>query len=390
VLLLLRRVATGEQQRLCSCNAIKARPITRGSGPLYLFSLGRTKLHDRSTTARQPGEASKVKEAGLTGIVLFIGLALLLGGGEALVRGSVGVATRLGMSPLLIGLTLVGFGTSTPELVASIQAALIDAPGIAVGNVVGSNIANILLILGVAALIMPITTSQEAFRRDGTVLIAASLLLLAVVVSGTIGRMAGAIFLLLLAGYTIYTYRTERRTPDAGAQMHAAEAAEFAPPRGMSLGVALTLALGGIAAVVFGAHLLVQSSIEIARSYGLSEAVIGLTLVAVGTSLPELATSVIAAIRRHGDVAFGNIVGSNIFNALGIAGTTAIVTPIAVPAEIIRLDIWVMMATAVLLVVFAISGWRISRKEAAVFLVAYGGYLLVQLSPAVRQALGLI
>jgi cation:H+ antiporter len=328
--------------------------------------------------------------AGLTGVVLFIGLALLLGGGEALVRGSVGVATRLGMSPLLIGLTLVGFGTSTPELVASVQAALIGAPGIAVGNVVGSNIANILLILGVAALIMPITTSEEAFRRDGTVLIAASLLLLAVVVSGTIGRMAGVIFLVLLAGYTIYTYRTERRTPDAGAQMRAAEAAEFAPPKRMLLGVALMMALGGIAAVVFGAYLLVHSSIEIARSFGLSEAVIGLTLVAVGTSLPELATSVIAAIRRHGDVAFGNIIGSNIFNALGIAGTTAIVTPIAVPAEIIRLDIWVMMATAVLLVVFAISGWRISRKEAAVFLVAYGGYLLIQLSPAVRQALGLI
>lgn len=307
---------------------------------------------------------------------LGAGLVLLLGGGEALVRGSVGVATRLGVSPLLIGLTLVGFGTSTPELVASLQAAHAGAPGIAIGNVVGSNIANILLILGISAIILPVATTKEAFRRDGTVLIAVTLLMLALVAGGTLGRGAGAIFLLLLIAYTVYTYVTERKSHTPSAVMHAAEAEEVTP-RGMSLPMGLLIAFGGIAGVVIGASLLVGAAIDVAREIGLSEAVIGLTLVAVGTSLPELVTSVMAAIRRHGDVAFGNIVGSNIFNILGIAGATAVFSPIAVPQEIIRFDIWVMVAAALLLVGFAVTGWRISRIEGAVFLLAYGGYLAV-------------
>jgi cation:H+ antiporter len=323
----------------------------------------------------------------LTWIQLAVGLVLLLGGGEALVRGSVGIAMRLGISPFVIGLTLVGFGTSTPELVACIQAALIGAPGIAVGNIVGSNIANILLILGISAVIMPIATTKEAFKRDGTVLIAASLVLLAAILTGSIGRWTGLAFLGLLAGYLGYTYATERAKPDAAGEVYAAEATEVAP-RSASLTILLLLALGGIAGVVVGADLLITAAIIVARDFGLSEAVIGLTLVAVGTSLPELATSVVAAVRRHGDVSFGNIVGSNIFNALGIAGATAVVTPIAVPSEIIRLDVWVMMATAVLLVVFAVTGWRVSRQEGAVCLVAYAGYLVVQLSPGIRQWLG--
>jgi cation:H+ antiporter len=324
----------------------------------------------------------------LTWIQLTIGLVLLLGGGEALVRGSVGVAMRLGLSPLVIGLTLVGFGTSAPELVACIQAALAGAPGIAIGNIVGSNIANILLILGIAAVITPIITTKQAFQRDGPVLIAASLALLAAILSGFVGRWTGLAFLALLAGYLGYTYVTERSAPDAAADVYAAEAVEVAP-RSASLTTSLLMALGGIAAVVFGADLLVNAAIIFARDFGVSEAVIGLTLVAVGTSLPELATAVVAAYRRHGDVAFGNIVGSNIFNALGIGGATALVAPIEVPAEIIRLDVWVMMATAVLLVVFAVTGWRVSRREGAVCLVAYAGYLTVQLSTGVRHWLGL-
>jgi cation:H+ antiporter len=319
---------------------------------------------------------------------LAAGLALLLGGGEALVKGSVAVASRLGVSPLLIGLTLVGFGTSTPELVASIQAALVGAPGIAVGNVVGSNIANILLVLGIAAVILPVATTKEAFRRDGAVLIGVSLLMTAVVLWGAIGRSAGLAFLALLAGYTIYTYLTERQAPDdASAAVHAAEA-EAVAPRAMALGLALALAVGGIAAVLLGASLLVNAAIEIAEAAGLSDAVIGLTLVAIGTSLPELATASMAAFRGQADVAFGNLVGSNIFNVLGIAGATAVVTPIAIPAEIVRLDIWVMLATAALLVVFAVTGWRVSRREGAVFLLLYGLYLAVQLTPGLRGWLG--
>ena len=309
---------------------------------------------------------------------LAAGLLLLLAGGEALVRGSVAVATRLGLSPLVIGLTLVGLGTSAPELVACIEAALIGAPGLAVGNIVGSNIANILLILGISALLLPVATKREAFTRDGAVLAATTIVFVAVVtLAGAVGRGTGIAFLALLAAYLVWTYVTERRAPDAAGVRYAEEAEEVMP-RGMPLWAALAFAVGGIAAVVFGADLLVRGAIEIAREVGLSETVIGLTLVAVGTSLPELATSIVAAARRHTDVAFGNVVGSNIFNVLGIAGATAIVAPFDVPAEVLRLDIWVMLATVALLAVFAVTGWRISRREGAVLLLAYVGYLLVQ------------
>ncbi|MBM9595653.1 calcium/sodium antiporter [Roseitranquillus sediminis] len=321
-------------------------------------------------------------------IELTAGLVLLLGGGEALVRGSVSAASRLGVSKLLIGLTLVGFGTSTPELVASLEAALSGSPGVAAGNIVGSNIANILLILGVSAALLPIATSRDAFRRDGTVLTAATLLMVAVILGGEMGRLVGGIFLILLLGYTLFSYFSETRARDAAGDVYEAEADEVAVP-GMSLWAGLALAVAGIAGVIFGASLLVGSAIEIARGAGLSEAVIGLTLVALGTSLPELVTSVMAAVRRHGDVAFGNIVGSNVFNILGIAGTTALVSPFAVPPEIVRFDVWVMLAATLLLVVFAITGWRVSRREGALFLLAYAAYIFVQLSPGARAALGL-
>jgi cation:H+ antiporter len=318
----------------------------------------------------------------LTAIQLAIGLVVMLGGGEALVRGSVAAAQRLGISPLLIGLTLVGFGTSTPELVASLQAALVGAPGIAIGNVVGSNIANVLLILGLAAVITPLATTKEAFRRDGAVLVAASVLMLAVVLFGAISRTIGVLFLCLLAAYVAYAYFSERGNGAAAGRVAAEETEEKALRRDLPLWAALLLAIGGLAAVVFGAGLLVEAAIEIAQGLGLSETVIGLTLVAVGTSLPELVTSLVAAIRRHADVAFGNIVGSNIFNVLGIAGLTATVTPLSVPPEIAGFDIWVMLGAAVLLVVFAATGWRVNRWEGMAFLAAYLTYLVFLLSPA--------
>jgi cation:H+ antiporter len=327
----------------------------------------------------------------MTTLQLLFGLVLLVAGGEALVRGSVAVAQRMGVSPMLIGLTLVGFGTSTPELVTSLQAALIGAPGVAVGNVVGSNIANILLILGVAAVILPMATTKEAFRRDGTVLVGVSILFLGIALTGTLSRWVGILFLGLLAAYTVYTYFTERQTESASAAVHAAEANDVAdlPPRDMGYGLGFVFIVGGIAGVVYGANLLVEAALVIARAAGLSEAVIGLTLVAVGTSLPELVTSVMAAIRKHTDVAFGNIIGSNIFNILGIAGVTAVVSPISIPPEIVRFDIWIMVATALLLVVFAITGWRVNRWEGAALLACYAGYIAVQLSPSARALLGI-
>ena len=316
-------------------------------------------------------------------IQLIASLLLLLGGGEALVKGSVVVAKRLGVSPLLIGLTLVGFGTSTPELVASLRATLLGAPGIAIGNIVGSNIANILLILGLSAVIFPLATTKEAFRRDGAVLIGATMLMVTVILLGAIGRGAGLAFLALLVAYTVYTYFTERRMHDAAARVHEAEAADAMPRRELPMWAGLLLAVGGIAAIVFGADLLVKAAIEIATAAGLSETVIGLTLVAVGTSLPELVTAVMAALRRHADVAFGTIVGSNIFNILGIAGLTATVRPIRVPPEIAALDVWVLAASSLLLVLFAATGWRVERWEGSAFLAAYVVYVFVQLAPGV-------
>jgi cation:H+ antiporter len=304
---------------------------------------------------------------------LGLGLLLLLAGGDGFVRGSVAIARRLGLSPLLIGLTLVGFGTSTPELLTSLQAALAGSPGIAIGNVVGSNTANILLILGLAALIQPLRTRPEAFKRDGTVVLLAALACLGVVMLGEIGRLAGLVLVGALLAYVGYTYVHETRAPDASAAMHEAEAAS--EPRPHRLWQALLFTVGGLLATLLGAKLLVDGAIELAAAAGISETIVGLTVVAVGTSLPELTVSLVAAFRRQADVAFGNIVGSNIYNVLGILGVTAIVTPIAVPPEIIALDIWVMLGATLLLLGFAITGWRVSRLEGALLLTAYATYL---------------
>ncbi len=312
---------------------------------------------------------------------------LLLAGGEALVRGSVAVAMRLGVSKLFIGLTLVGFGTSVPELVASLQGALAGYPGVAIGNIVGSNIANVLLILGITAIILPITVKREAFQRDGAVLVLSSLILLAVILSGYLSRWAGFVLVGLLIAYTLYSYKVERKAVPAVAQMYEAEAEQESYP-GLSIFWGLTIFAAGIAGVVFGASLLVSSSVTIARHIGVSDAVIGLTLVAVGTSLPELVTSVIAAIRGHVEVAFGNIVGSNIFNIFGIGGITALVVPLPVPSEIAQLDIWVMVGTVVLMSIACITGWRVSRREGVLLLCCYALYMGFQLIPGLKAAIG--
>jgi cation:H+ antiporter len=302
------------------------------------------------------------------------GLVLLVVGGDALVRGAVALARRLRVSPLLIGLTLVGFGTSTPELLTSLQAAWIGAPGIAVGNVVGSNIANILLILAVAGLIRPLATSRAALARDGTVVAVAALACLFLALVGTLERWAGAVLLAGLVTYVVHTYRRERAVTDASARMHAAEAGVAEPgPHGVIAATAFTL--GGLALTVVGARLLVTGAVELARGAGVSETLIGLSLVAVGTSLPELVTSVVASLRRQGDVAFGNILGSNIYNVLGILGVTALVRPIPVPPEILAVDIWVMLAATAALLVFAATGRRLDRRESAVLLVVYLAYV---------------
>ncbi len=311
----------------------------------------------------------------MTYLLLALGLALLIGSGEFLVRGSVGFARAVGLSPLFIGLTLVGFGTSAPELVASLIAAFREAPGIAVGNVVGSNIANVILILGVAALIAPLPVVRQDFHRDALALAIATAVAVVIVLTGSITRPAGALLVLMLVTYIVVTYRLERDQPDSEAHRHEDEAALVVPPANRAIRH-LAVAIAALVGVVIGAKLLVDASIVLAARFGVPEAIVGLTIVAVGTSLPELAVSAIAAYRGQGAVAVGNVVGSNLYNVLGILGATALVHPLQVPPEIADFDIWVMLSAAVLLLYFMVRGQRIGRVTGAAFLVAYLAYIL--------------
>jgi cation:H+ antiporter len=316
-------------------------------------------------------------------LYLLGGLALLAMGGDLLVRGAVRLAERMGVSPLLIGLTLVGFGTSTPELVASLKASLAGSPGIAVGNIVGSNIANILVILGLAALIAPVTVSSRALGRDGVLVLGTAVLFALLGVAGGLGRVAGLVFLLGLAAYIAYAWRQEGAAAAGAGDGHTAafdraeafDAAHLALHKPSPPWVSLGLALAGLVLVVVGGGLLVDGAIGVARGLGISETVIGLTIVAVGTSTPELVTSLVAALRRQSDVALGNVLGSNIYNILGIGGIVGLVAPTPIPAEIARFDSLVMVAVSLLCLVLARTGMRIGRREGGMLLAGYGVYV---------------
>lgn len=312
----------------------------------------------------------------MTNSILLVagGLVLLALGGELLVRGSVGLAARLGISPLLAGLVIVGFGTSMPELATSVQAALGGAPGIALGNVIGSNIANMLLILGVSAMIAPVAVNPASFKRDSIAMGAATLLCTGAVMLGVIGALPGVMLVAALAGYLWWAYKSESAAHDAEALRHEAGAEDRPVPPDTGVVVLGGMILAGLVSAIFGAGLLVDGAVVLAAAAGVSQSVIGLTVVAFGTSLPELIACVIAVIRKHGDVALGNVVGSNIYNLCGILGLTAVIHPIAVPAEIARFDIWVLIGVTTLLIMQLRSGWRLSRIEGALLVALYGGY----------------
>jgi len=285
---------------------------------------------------------------------------------DTLVRGSVDIARRMAIPPLLIGLTVVGFGTSTPELLVSVDAALRGVPDIALGNVIGSNIANVLLIVGLSALVWPIRVLGDTLRRDTTVMILASLLLVPVFAMGQVGRQAGLILVAGLIAYLVLAYRQAGR---------AAPEEEGAKPPA-TLVVSLLWVVGGLIALMVGARFLVDGAVSIARDFGVSEAFIGLTIVAVGTSLPELATSLIAALRKQSEIAIGNIIGSNIFNILGILGVTALITPIPVAARFLRLDLPVVIAASVLLTALLLLRPTIGRWVGVLMLIAYAAYVV--------------
>lgn len=303
-------------------------------------------------------------------IALYIlgGFFLLITGGEALVNGAVSVARRLKIPPLVIGIILIGFGTSMPELVTSINAALVGAPDIAIGNVVGSNIANILLIVGLAAALSPISVPRAIVEKDGALLLGLTVLSLPLFVMGTLTRVDGVFFLLVLAGYIWFTCRGGKQ----GSLLD--EVSEEVTSTIKPLPISMLMTLGGIALTILGAKFLVEGAVDLARNFGISEAVIGLTIVAVGTSLPELVTSVIAARKGHSDVALGNILGSNIFNIYGILGVTALIQPLPVSEQIIWGDLWIMLAATASLTGLMWWKGKIARGKGAVFLAVYAAY----------------
>lgn len=306
--------------------------------------------------------------------MVVLGLIGLLFGAEIMLRGAVGLAKLLNITPLLIGLTVVAFATSAPELVVCIIAALDGAPGLAVGNVVGSNIANILLILGAIAVITPIMVPKGGLLRDALALSGATIVMVAVGLYGVISGWIGAAMLALLGGYFLYCYRSELKS---GAEGHESEIEDLDHVPA-TLGPALLLLAAGFGLVIGGSHLLVEGAVDIALAFGVSDAVIGLTLVAVGTSLPELATAIVAAMRKQVGIALGNVLGSNIMNILGIAGATALVSPVPIPDSIVGFDLWVLLGVTAILIPPVVFGGRLGRTVALLFLIGYGSYIGIQ------------
>jgi cation:H+ antiporter len=307
-------------------------------------------------------------------LYILAGLALLYFGGESLVKGASGLALRLGLTPLVIGLTVVAFGTSSPELFVSVRAALAGQGDIALGNVIGSNIANVGLILGLCALISPMRVHLQVLRFDAPVMVGVSIIALLVLADREVSRFEGLLLVIGLLAYSAINVWLARREVAAGKAAEIdAGAAEIAKPLDLKW-PRLILHIGaGLVMLGFGARFLVDGSVQVASAFGMSEAVIGLTIVAVGTSLPELATSLIAAVRREGDIAVGNIIGSNIFNILSILGFASLVSPL-LAAGLSLIDVWIALGFALTLLPLMLTGFVVQRWEGALLLIGYITY----------------
>lgn len=316
-----------------------------------------------------------------TVLEVIISALVITAGAELLVRGASALALRLGVSPLFVGLTIVGFGTSSPELGASVSATLGGSPGISVGNVVGSNIFNIAVILGLTAILSPIPIVFDRIHRDLYVAIAAAMLpLVAYFAAGEVSRPMGIVSLCILAAYLFNAYRRDKHASKRTVELAKEEVestlaiASTPRPSTLILAVHALCVILGLGMLIVGSTRFVHGATEIAKSLGMSDVVIGLTLVAVGTSLPELVTSVVAAYRKSSDIAVGNILGSNIFNLLGILGVCAVIAPQPLTAQTVFIDVPIMLALSLLLLPVLKSGGIVSRKEGAFLLAAYTAY----------------
>lgn len=297
------------------------------------------------------------------------GLVALYLGAEGLVKGASSASLRLGITPLVIGLTVVAFGTSAPELLVG----LLGSDDISVGTILGSNVANIALILGTAALIRPIEVKARAVRRDMPVMVAATILFIVLAYDGVLSRVDGAILLTGLALYLGYTFLEARRDMDQYRDLWEGEIDEG---EGRHPALDGLLVVGGIAVLALGAKLMVDGATSIAFAFGISELVIAITIVALGTSLPELATSVVAAIRDEADISVGNVIGSNIFNLLMVLGVVASVGAVTIEADALKIDIWVVLALSIIIWPLLRTGHILSRREGAILLALYVGYVV--------------
>lgn len=301
--------------------------------------------------------------------LIAVGIGLLFGGGEVLVTSAKAMALRFGISPLVIGLTIVAFATSCPELAATITASLRGANDMALGNAIGSNIANIGLILGLSAMIFPLATGTRFLRREVAFMTLATVLMYPILLTGSIERWHAMLFLAALAFYLFTLLRSPQSDLD-----EAPVAADDDTPQLSTALAGLGIALG-VGLLVGGAQALVHGASDIARSFGVSDRVVGLTVLAIGTSLPELATSIVAARQREADIILGNIIGSNIFNLLFILGVTALVQPLAVAPGVLGLDFWVLLGMTLALFVLLGTARTLTRLEGALLFLAWTAYI---------------
>lgn len=320
--------------------------------------------------------------------LVVLGVTLLVCGAEFLVRGASRIAVAAGVSPLVIGLTVVSFGTSSPELAVSVASAYGGEADLALGNIVGSNIANLLVILGLSALVVPLVVAHQLVRFDVPLMIGVSILMWIMGLDGNVGRIDGIVLFAGVVAYTVHLIRDSRRS--TGADVKAEYEAEFGGLKAGSLGRNIGLAVLGLAGLVGGSHALVNGAVSIAEAMGVSELVIGLTVVAIGTSMPEIATSVVAAVRGERDIAVGNAIGSNLFNILCVLGLSATVSPAGIPVDpaALHFDIPVMIGVSAACLPLFFHGYRIGRLTGLVFLIFYACYLVhIVLNATNRDAL---
>lgn len=307
----------------------------------------------------------------VSSLLILLSCLILFAGAELLVRGGASMALKLGLTPLVVGLTVVAFGTSTPELIVSLKAAMLGQSDIAIGNVVGSNIFNIGIILGLAAVVYPVSTHLQVLRWDAPVLVGITLLVPLTFLDGSVSRIEGVILMLATVAYTWWAVRMAKKDEKLEHEAHI-DIPEI-KERG-SLFTDIVKIVAGLAVLVLGSRLLVEHSVIIAKALGVSEAIIGLTIIAAGTSMPELATSVVAAFRKQSDIALGNVLGSNLFNVMFVLGGSAAIHPVET-SGLKPVDLWAMIGLTVILLPMLWTGKRLNRSEGLVLVACYGAYL---------------